>query len=241
MTRKLLLIGNTNGLGGVKVDIENYKNFFKSLPGGQWEDSEIEIQLNPSKLLLDITILSLKATKPDFLVIVFSGHGGQERELLLELNASHECIEESRLQFISQRQINIYDCCRCVSEPLVERKLFEQKSKFFSQKDESLKEKYNKRIMQAIPQQISLYSCAIGEGSNDTAKGGLYTIALLDSATSLSSLTEYKLVGDTHSQAAEATTTATRSYPKDRQQHPEAVIPKCLSSQQLIFSINPHY
>ncbi len=241
MKRKLLLIGNTNGLGGVKVDIENYKNFFKSLPGGQWEDSEIEIELNPSRISLELTILSLKVTKPDFLVVVFSGHGGQERELVLELNASHECIEESRLQFIAQRQINIYDCCRCVSEPLVERKQFEQKSKFFSHKDESLKEKYNKRIMQALPQQISLYSCAIGEGSNDTVKGGLYTIALLDSATSLSSMTEYKLVGNTHFEAAEATTIATKHYPQDRQQHPEAVLPKCLSSQQLIFSINPHY
>ena len=160
---------------------------------------------------------------------------------MLEINASNECIEESRLQFISQRQINIYDCCRCVSEPLVERKLFEQKSKFFSQKDESLKEKYNQRIMQAIPQQISLYSCAIGEGSNDTAKGGLYTIALLNSAASFSSSTEYKLVGNTHSEAAEATTNSTRQYPRDRQQHPEAVLPRCLSAQQLIFSINPHY
>lgn len=241
MNRRILLIGNTNGLPGVKVDIENYRHYFESLQGGQWDESEIEVLLDPSKLVLDFVILKLKVLKPDFLIVVFSGHGGQQRQLLLELNQNHEFIEESRLQFISQRQINIYDCCRCVSEPLVETMKFETRSKTYSAKEESLREKYNNRIMQAIPQQISLYSCAIGEVSNDTAKGGLYTISLLNAAKNIPNHSEYKLVGDVHVEAAKSTIIATKDYPNDRQQHPEGLLPKCLSTQQLILTINPHY
>lgn len=240
MKRKALLIGNTNGLPGVKIDLVNFQNFLKTSKGGFWFDNEIEIVKDPTLQDLTYKINYLKAQSIDYLLVVFSGHGGQERETILEINKNGEVIGESSLKNISSRQINIYDCCRCYPESYQE-KYVRDSIEFSAQKSidtMSLRKKYEDRIMSAIPQQISLYSCSINETSNDTSEGGVYIKSFLDSAKGINS-TNYKLVGETHEEASNLTINyCTRN--NLRAQHPDSILPKCLISQQLIISINPY-
>lgn len=229
MNKKIVIIGNNEGLPGVKVDIENYKRFFKSSYGGDWYDSEIIEKLNVSKSELTTLLTNLKSESLNYLIVIFSGHGGQERETILELNSKGECIPESELKNLAYRQLNIFDCCRCYSQSLMESVTNEMRVKLFSIRN--TRERYEKRIMDAIHQQVSLYACSIGEYANDTAKGGAYSKNLINSA--ISDTNEYTLVGTAHEAASNLTTI------EFGKQHPEAVLPRCLSSQQLIIGIKP--
>jgi len=231
MQKKILIIGNNDGLQGVKVDIENYKGFFKSHIGGEWYDSEIITKLNPSRTEIVDEITRMKSLSLDYSIIIFSGHGGQKRETILELNSIGEKLYESELKDISKRQLTIFDCCRCYPEPLVEsaRGVTALLNKAFT--DVGTRLRYETRIMQAIPQQANLYACSIGEEAKDSSAGGIYSKHLIQSAKRLQST--FKLVGTTHIEAAELTTI------ENPKQHPDSLLSKCLSEQQLIISLRP--
>jgi len=238
MRRKALLLGNSNGLQGVKLDIANFKKFFKSDVGGQWYDSEIEVKMNPSKQDLLATIQQFKIAKYDFVFVVFSGHGAYKKSTILEINGNEEYIFESDLKNIATRQISIFDCCR---QRISDSMLFESTEKSISNRLSStvnVRMKYETRIMQAIEQQVSLYACSVDETALDTENGGLYIQNLLKAAVNVSS--EYKLVGIAHEEAAAATTN--QAWQKEKHnQNPTATFPKCISLQQLIISINSNY
>jgi hypothetical protein len=236
MKRKALLIGNSNGLAGVKLDISNYTNFLMGDLGGQWYDSEIVIKMNPTRNDLLATIQNLRVENLDFVFAAFSGHGAFCKSTILEINKDEEYIYETELIGISKRQISIFDCCRNVipKESLELRKAIATFSLAESKKN--IRIQYEVRIMQAIEQQIQLYACSINESSLDTSEGGLYSKTLIGSATPSN---RFKLVGETHEEAAGKTTSSAWVNHSHRQ-HPTATIPRCLASQQLIFSINPN-
>jgi len=229
MEKRILIIGNTNGLPGVKVDIESYKTFFKSAYGGDWYGNEIIVKVDTSKTELKTELNNLKAKSLDYLIVIFSGHGGQERETVLELNANGECINESELKNLAHRQLNIFDCCRVYPEKFTKSIINEIELRTFS--FTNTRERYERRIMEASRQQVSLYACAIGECAHDTAKGGAYSKNLLASSSIVQ--TDYKLVGVAHEEASAMTS---KEFPD---QHPEADLVRLLSSQQLIIAIKP--
>lgn len=232
MKKKILFIGNTQGLPGVQKDLTNYFSFFMDDIGGNWYENEMIKKMNPSKFELQTVLKNLKESKLDFMIVIFSGHGGQEREVILEINDKGDYIYESELKNIAARQITIYDCCRAVISSYefserVDRIL--EKSATINKK---IREVYEKRIMQAISQQLNLYACSIGENAHETAEGGIYSKNLLKVARSLDN--QFMSVGMAHQRAADLT----KKEQKD--QNPEANLIKCLSSQELIFSINPY-
>ena len=230
MEKRLAIIANDRGVPGVKIDIAKYKAFFRSSYGGGWSDSEITTMLNVSRTRLRSKIAEYKLLDLDYLIVVFSGHGGQERETILEINAQEETILESELHDIAVRQLNIYDCCRCYSEVLTESVKNRLETKLFS--TINVRAKYEQRIMQAIPQIVRLYACSVGEKAYDLGEGGIYSKHLLENAIQMQS--QYKYVGDAHVEAKQQTT---EEEPK---QHPDSVIPRCLTKQQLIIAINPY-
>jgi hypothetical protein len=237
MKRKALLIGNSNGLPGVKLDISNFTTFLKQYVGGQWYDSEIVIKMNPLKTDLIATISSLKSERNDFMFVVFSGHGAYKKGTVLEINAREEIINESDLKFIAPRQISIFDCCRNLVSA-TEKRLWKRSIEMFDSATSNIRAKYDTRIMQAIEQQVSLYACSVNESALDTERGGLYINNLLKAAGNINS-TEYKLVGIAHEEAKE-TTKKDAWNKRKHNQNPTATLPKCLSSQQLIICINPN-
>jgi hypothetical protein len=169
------------------------------------------------------------------IVLDFFAGSGTTGQAVLELNNRGETISESELKYISSRQLNIYDCCR--SYPSI-AEASQRSLKMFNLGgaiERSTRAMYEKRIQNSIQQQICLYACSIGETAEDTSKGGVYSSNLLEVAISIKGTTEsYYLVGQTH--------IAAKSIVKSRgyRQNPDATLPRCISTQQLIFSINPH-
>ncbi len=235
MKRKALLIGNTSGLSGVQVDLDRFTAFLKSKPGGGWYDSEIDVHRNERKTSLLQKIDTLKRQSFDYLVVMFSGHGGQLRETVLEINGQGEAIEESVLRQIAARQLNVYDCCRARLVISTESRMDSVSASFAEPVNQS-RQRYEERIMRAIPQQALLYSCSIGQVSYDRPDGGIYLTNLLRAAGNLANDESFKLVGLAHQEAVAPTIESSRTE-KNGVQVPCATLPKCLSQQQLVISM----
>lgn len=237
MKRKALLIGNTGGLNGVILDVERMASFLKSRSGGAWFASEIETLVNPTKVGLQSSLLRIRALAPDYVTVMFTGHGAHERQTILQLNNSGETIEESALLNLARRQVSIFDCCRVVPEQF-QKSSVALDSLSFRESYDPVRERYDARIMQAIPQQVRLYGCAIGQCSYDTPNGALYLTNLLTAARSFDSSAEFKTVESAHAEARGKTIEQVQNDPScDGPQTPEAYLPKCLTSQQLVISI----
>jgi hypothetical protein len=239
MNRKALLIGNSNGLSGVKKDISNWESFLTSDIGGKWFPSEIDVEMNPSKISLMSKINTMKQ-RYDFVLLVYSGHGAYSQGTILEINSNEEYVFESDLKGIAPRQISVFDCCRGIvtmQDSIKESiKNLSVKNQFTS----NIRQDYETRIMQAIPQQISLYACSIGESAYDSNDGGYYTKNLLKSTNLFVDEQRFLTVGMAHQAGALKTTSEV--FEKEKAiQRPDAFLPKCITSQQLIISINPKY
>ena len=243
MRRKALLIGNSNGLSGVKKDISNWQTFLTSDIGGRWFSNEIDIEMNPSKISLMSKINMLKKNKYDFVIVVYSGHGAYSQGTILEINSKEEYVYERDLKGIAPRQISVFNCCRNVvpiqdsaNESLT---TYSYTNQLYS-RIRHIRQHYETRIKQAIPQQISLYACSIGESAHDSNNGGYYTKNLLKSTYLFVDEQRFRTVALAHQAGAKRTTNEV--YEKENAiQNPDAFLPKCLTSQQLIISINPKY
>ena len=239
MKRRALLIGNSRGLAGVKQDIANFQAFLMGRYGGAWRRGEIETMMNPALADLKSKLNTVKAEQNDFVIVMFSGHGGYERTTVLEINGQNEIIDDTELMGLAPRQISVFDCCRALCSYQEEREMLMER-KLFSETDsvDTIRQRYDSRIMQAIPQQDRLYACKIGQCAYDhqDGSGAYYLNNLLKHARSISGA--YGLVGDVHEEAAESTKTEVMIW-ENAIQEPVCSIPKCLSSQQLIISIHP--
>ena len=112
MRKKILMIGNTDDLPGVPVDISDYYNFFTSPAGGDWYDEEIDILLNPMQHELLETLAEIEEADYDYLITVFSGHGEETSDgTVLSINRERETILLHNLTELADRQLLIIDCC----------------------------------------------------------------------------------------------------------------------------------
>ena len=234
MKRKALLIGNSNGLFGVQKDLLDFQKFLLSNQGGAWYRSEIIIIEKSDLKTVRDAINGIKKESPDYVITLFSGHGGYNRETILELSDG-KLINESELFGLAPKQLSIFDCCR-VSNTVALSDNFSMDSYDLSESSkESARKIYEGRIQQAINQQAYLYSCAINESAYDTSQGGIYLQNLLSSARNFDQYIEENKVSTCHQKAKYI---VERSNITSGKQHPEAILPRCLSSQELILSIN---
>jgi hypothetical protein len=232
MKRKALLVGNTTGLPGVKHDIERFSRFLQSNRGGAWQQTEIQVMVRPPLADLKNAIAQARLLRPDYMIVLFSGHGGYLRSTQLQINRSAELIDERELQELAPRQLNIYDCCRdVITESL--QKAEEALTAMALDSASGVRQKYDNRIMQAAEQQALLYSCRIGESSIDTGDGALYLGELLASARTVSYSNPFLTVGEAHEYAIE------QLEKKQVKQHPDSHLGKYLTSRQLVFAMNP--
>lgn len=185
MKRKALLIGDSSYgddyLSGVEYDLENYKNFLKSLRGGAWYDEEISILSNKSKNVILNEIKAIKETKYDLVFVVFTGHGSYDNNKqyrMLSVGIYDESIYEKELWNLAPKQILILDSCSgCVQGNLS----CEHNRNDFNQTDIiKMRHKYEEICLQCPPQQIYLYASKIGTSAEDTENGGLYSTNLLE-------------------------------------------------------------
>lgn len=240
MKRKAILIGNTNGLQGVQVDLNNYKKFLMSEMGGAWLEGEILLLKNPSLIILNTHIFNIKLNeRPDFVFLVFTGHGGYIRKAtVFEINEKHETIDESKLWNIAKRQITISDCCRGIDIDELSKSV-RMLSDGGKTSQSQARQIYDKRIMEAEEQQARFYSCSIGETSIDTglSGGGLYTKNLLK-AIKESKVENYLTINEAH-EVALRTTKIEALETDQHNQNPDSRVIRCFHERQLIIAINP--
>lgn len=243
MKRIALLIGNSDGLEGVKKDLVNWKRFLYSLKGGAWNSSEIITLMNPRKEKLCSTIEDIRG-ECDFAIVVFSGHGEYQNGFTqLAINEKCDIIQDQYLIGIADKQITVFDCCRDIEDD--SSLLLENQQITFSRDGGTLKRNprsiirnlYDERIEQACCQQVVLYSCEVGEFSEDTSEGGSYIKNLLKQARAINT-EKYGLIGNIHQKTLHPVQSYAAS--KKHKQTPQASMIKCMPQRQLILSLNPN-
>lgn len=118
-----IIVNNAGGIGAYD-DERKYKEFFTSLEGGAWREDEIlPTMYGPSSAELISHLLCLELEGLEYLVIVFSGHGGLSqdgRNTVLCLAGEGGCedydIKDSMLISRTNRRLVILDCCRARGE-----------------------------------------------------------------------------------------------------------------------------
>ena len=231
------MIGNTDGLEGVPIDIISFMEFFRSPAGGHWHNEEIEILMNPTQSELLDTIDEIEEADHDYLITVFSGHGfGMGNETLLVLNEQEETIALSELMNLSQRQLLIIDCCRVPVLP-VDIDFDETEATMLSMSRTPIRQAYEDRIWDSIPQTIILYACDKDEPAGDSPMGAIYAQYLLD-ATEMAlakSHSPFISVGKAHRKAV-----SLMQRDPDVTQHPQIQQPFCGIHRRLPLAINPN-
>ena len=185
MIRKAIIIGSPgskesyNYLKGVDADLNHLASFLKSPIGGSWDDKEIVV-LN--KCTTEKLIGIFQNIKCDYILVYFSGHGHHGlHETMIAIN-DKETISVSKLISLIQasKGLIIIDACR--------NKMDEAYSNFSGQEFLSFNSTCNqpdssdrfKKIISDCDEGISIvYSCSVGEISNETELGGIYTYSLL--------------------------------------------------------------
>ena len=234
MKRQALLFGNTTA-AGAQNDLLNWKSFLKSGRGGGWMDFEIHILSNPSKAYLQAWLNIIKNGGYDFVLVAYAGHGGWERSTILEINPDGETINEVELKGLAPREILSLDCCRGTGSAtqIVDEAL--EKS-FSADSYSNIRVRYDNRMMQASPQQVTLYACSIGECAYCTNDGGYYTKNLLKHS-SATPANQFITINQAHYSAAQATKNEVR-VKENEIQTPDIACARCMTNQQLIIGID---
>ena len=237
MRKKILMVGNTDNLRGVPVDMSSFYSFFTSPTGGNWCDEEIEILMNPTQRCLFRTIVSIENADYDYLIVVFSGHGEEADDgTMLTINGQGETITLDDLTNLSQRQLLIIDCCRSRMLFPVDFAFVDEGATMLSMSRDPIRRAYEERIWDSMPQEVILYACDDGEKSFDSSDGGVYSHYLLNAAQMLStsSRSPFVSVGRAHFKAV----SIMRQDNSVMKQHPQILQPRCPASQQLPFAVN---
>ncbi len=235
MKRSALLICN-NDASGATHDIDKWEKFLVSGEGGAWERAEIQKCVNPSLAELRSALYRIKGDGNDFVIVAFAGHGEWKRSTVLEINPAGESISETAFNNLASREIVCLDCCRGVSR--LSESATEAQLRMFSANQRSyLRQAYDNRMMQALPQIVKLYACQVGESAYGDNSGGFYTNHLLDKATDLLPNTDFQTVVRAHNLAAPLTTQETL-IKEGEQQHPDIAQARCTMQNQLIISIS---
>jgi hypothetical protein len=217
--------------------MNDYHYFFCSPAGGNWCSDEIEILMNPTRHELLDTITDIEEADYDYVIVVFSGHGFEsDGEPVLVLNWQNDEIALNELTNLSPRQLLILDCCR-VAELLPDDEAFTESEGTVLSRD-SIRQAYEERILDSIPQVVVLFACDEGESAKDSRMGGISAQYLLDAPETV--LTKSSLpfitVGKAHRKAVSL---MKRDTSVD--QNPQILQPLCGSHRRLPFAINPNF
>ena len=196
MIRRAILIGHNdasairNGaLRGVTNDVVNTRAFLLSDGGGAWEENEISWYGAPPLADLRMVLAQAKATC-DHLFIAFSGHGAHGP------GGSFVCINNDETIYVNElaqlgpkarRIVVISDACRVeVSVPVPQPTRIvvgEAAGVPDAAYRRSCRLAYTNVLGNATEGAVVMYSCLQGETSGDSVHGGIFTQALLRSAS----------------------------------------------------------
>ncbi|MDG0801441.1 caspase family protein [Pectobacterium polaris] len=238
-----IIIANTEGLPGVDVDIKNITSFLTSVEGGAWHENDIITLKNSSRESIKEELSTIKNVY-DFVIVFFTGHGGQNKKTdLLFINGKNEYIKLEDINNLAFRQINIIDCCRSEVKDKELSMLSESSIGLESYPDDrfdkpSARLEYARRIMESSHQQVTLYACSENEYSAETKNGGLYMSSLINKASNFKKIDDaFMTVLSTHTSVASEVTSKAQSL--GNKQNPDYASPRLPENEQLVISINP--
>ena len=240
MRKKILMIGNSNQLPGVPVDLADFYDFFTSPEGGNWCGNEIEVLKNPSRRSLFQSVEEIAEAEYDYLITFFTGHGNEDDdETVLCINEREEIVL-SNLTNLSPKQLNIIHCCRCYAETSTDRPFMKARRTRLSISRNPIRRAYEKRIQDCSPEQIILYSCEDGEITSGTYDGGNYLQSLLDATHAIlaESDTPFVSVAQAHHEAVALTRQDGSRLQQRPQIHPSS---PSIHPYPLPWAINPDF
>lgn len=185
MNKRLIIIGCPDkDIPGVKLDIENLENYFRSPLGGAWRDSEMAVRETPTVAWVEGQLEI--ARNADYSVIVYSGHGEYDtiKRKWVATMAGDADFEIDRFKIGPEKSLIIVDCCRTL------RKLLKRAmdSVALAEHVEALnpaacRAHYEQCIRDAAPGFIALYAASPGQEAADSEVfGAAYLSALLQVA-----------------------------------------------------------
>lgn len=192
MIKKAFLIaspqkeGSSDYLPGVTPDIHNMKKFLISDKGGAWNDSEIEILENPTR----IDILSRIKGEFEYVIIQYSGHGfeftDKGPQLFLSKN-EYIGLEEIHHNFTCPRRFYFIDCCRGIEHTYQESMDSYNFANIFEGSNNNrkiIRSRYENIIKSCEEGCSVIFSCSRNESANedDNGLGGIFTLSYLRTA-----------------------------------------------------------
>lgn len=187
-----IIVNNTGGIGAID-DERKYKAFFSNIKGGAWTTDEIlPTMYKPSADYLEKQLLQLEIIGVEYLVIVFSGHGGLSnngRNTLLCLDGEGEDpdynILDSALISNEQRRLVILDCCRTMERQgaglLTESEDFIKAAHRVVPSAASVRRAYESAVSATPVGTAILYACEPTVGTTGAdGEGGVFSNRLKD-------------------------------------------------------------
>lgn len=225
MKKFAFLLGNTDGLSGVKKDLNRFKSFLESDIGGAWDEEEIycRCDLNYDEVMSNIE--NIRNSCYDYVVFYFSGHGGMKRSTELCLNAKGDILSEDEVSGLSNKQLSIYDCCRVFPKMVKTATNFalDESVESYLDRRNIYRKRFDSLIANASEQDVRLYACHPDRYANDTSDGGVYTKHLLDVAE-IQSLTGDVFVKKAHTLATNAVVRDPDAFSNGVIQYPDITI-----------------
>lgn len=239
MKKFAFLLGNTDGLSGVKKDLNRFKSFLESDIGGAWDEEEIycSCDLNYDEVMSNIE--NIRNSCYDYVVFYFSGHGGMKRSTELCLNARGDIISEDEISGLASRQLSIYDCCRVFPKMVKTATNFtlDESVESYLDRRNMYRKRFDSLIASASEQEVRLYACHPDRCANDTSDGGVYTKHLLEVAE-MQSLTGDVFIKDAHTLATNAVVRDPTAFSNGVIQYPDiAIIAKDQFPKDLVFAL----
>lgn len=173
-------------LPGVTPDIHNMEKFLKSDKGGAWNDSEIEILVNPARK----DILSCINGEFDYVIIQYSGHGFEYTDKGTQLylsNSEYVGLEEIHQNFTCPRRFYFVDCCRGIEfsyQKSMDSYNFDNIFESSNNNRRIIRNRYENIIKSCEEGCSVIFSCSRNESASEdnNGLGGIFTLSYLRTA-----------------------------------------------------------
>lgn len=209
-------------LEGTKADVQAYRDWLYSKPGGDWFDHELKVLHTPKVSEVKKAIQSVG--KVDYAFVAFSGHGFHSKELDL----TKLCLRDGRMtvrEIIpdAARCTMVVDACRNVMREIFTKsfQLSLNEARRYAKFAEArnFREDFENLVAQAEKGTVFLYSCDLDESAGESRLGGYFSRFLVDAGNAFGDRntdgSKWFSVKGAFKDAAEATTL------RNKQQHPK--------------------
>lgn len=171
----VLLYNSEDGLKGAERDIDMYVRFLLSSRGGSWRTSEIAAY-DVSQLSLSALLAFVIYNSPDYLMLVYAGHGYMQRGRTYFEMANGQCCAVEYLSCLVDKQLTIVDCCRVLRDGVLLEGTMQKSAAYAPDVDTS--SIFCKAIYEADNQCVTMYACSPAQTADDNYS---YSYAMLNS------------------------------------------------------------